>query len=292
MTSTLEPGVARRTYRALEPVHAMIYFAPEAHEEYAAVGLKGQRMGYFASRSAPMGPVPADVTVATFYNFSPAVVRRAIPVAWELSSPTAVLAARFRAVDRALRAAWGEAVSGGEVAEAANLARKAAVAACERPQGRPLFAGHAALPWPDQPHLVLWHAESLLREFRGDGHVALLLAHGLDGVEALVSHAATGALPAEVLRTSRGWSDEEWAAAAERLRERGWLEPGDRLELSGRGRAARQELEDATDTLALHPYQALGEEGCARLRQLALPLSRRLVDAGRTVGMGDYLEDG
>ncbi|HET9689667.1 MAG TPA: hypothetical protein VFP61_00835 [Acidimicrobiales bacterium] len=285
MTLTLDPVTARRTHRTVEPVHGMIYFAPEGPEEYGAIGLRGARMGYFASRSAAMGPVPAEVTIATFFNFNPALVRRAIPEAWTLAAPEAVLAARLRAADRALRAVWGDTVDGPEVAEAAALARTAAMRACERPEGRPLFAAHAALPWPDPAHLVLWHAQSLLREFRGDGHVALLAAEGLDGVEALVVHAATGDVPAEALRATRAWSEEQWAAAVERVATRGWLEPGGALRLTDAGRAARQSVEDRTDELAVHPYQALGEDGCSRLRALVRPLSRAIVDAGRLAGL-------
>ena len=174
-----------------------------------------------------MGPVTAEVVVATFYNFEPALVHASIPEAWSLATPTRVLAARLDAVDRALRRAWGDDVVGSaELAEAAELARTAALTASEHPEGRPLFAGHAALPWPAEPHLVLWHAQALLREFRGDGHVALLVGEDLSGVEALVVHEATGEIPAPVLRLSRAWPDDEWAAAVERLQVRGLVERG------------------------------------------------------------------
>src|SRR5438094_4289023 len=192
----MEPILARKTWRSLEPVHGMVYFAPEPSEAYAALGIRGSRMGYFGSRSAAMGPVPADVVIATFFNFHPALVRRAIPAAWEIASPQAILAARLDGADRALKRAFGdELLVSSQLAEAADLARTAALAACEHPEGRPLFAGHAALPWPDDAHLVLWHAQSLLREFRGDAHVAALLLEGLRGVEALVIHGATGEVP-------------------------------------------------------------------------------------------------
>ena len=278
------PLTARRTHRTVEPVHGMIYFAPEGPEEYSAIGLRGRRMGYFASRSAPMGAVPAEVVIATFFNFNPALVRAAIPAAWDLASPDAVLAARLRAADRALRGVVGDAIVGPEMREAAGLARAAALRACERPEGRPLFAAHARLPWPDEPHLVLWHAQSLLREFRGDAHVALLTTEGLDGVEALVVHAATGEVPAEALRATRAWPEPAWDAAVERVGARGWLAGGRELALSEAGSAARRSVEDRTDELAVHPYEAIGEEGCARLRQLVRPISQAIVDSGRLAG--------
>jgi len=168
------------------------------------------------------------------------------------------------------------------MATAADLAMQAAVRAGEHPEGRPLFAGHADLPWPDAPLERLWHAQSLLREFRGDGHIAQLVHHGLDGVEALVLHEATGELPAGLLRRTRGWNDDEWTAAAGRLRARGWLQPADptnQLTLSEVGVALRQDIEEATDRLSVFAYEAIGEEGCDALRSLARPWSRAVVDA-------------
>ena len=275
--------MARKTWRTLEPVHGMIYFVAEAAEEYDAVGLRGARMGYFASRSAAMGPVSADTVVATFFNFYPPLVRRAIPSAWDLASPSAVLDARLRAVDRALRRAFAGSSATANVQEAAELAKRAALEAGAHIAGRPLFAAHNELPWPSEPHLALWHAQTLLREFRGDGHVALLTAAGLSGAEALVVHAASGDVPAGLLKSSRAWPDDGWNEAVEAVRRRGWLDPGPELILSDRGRAHRQELEDQTDRLALPAYDALGEAGCQRLREASRPLSQAVVEAGMLV---------
>jgi hypothetical protein len=279
----MEPLIARRTWRTLEPLHGMIYFAAEGAEEYENVGLRGSRMGYFASRSAAMGPVSAGTVVATFFNFYPPLVGRAIPAAWQHASPAVVLEARLRAADRALRRAFDRAPVWDNVPEAAELARVAALAACEHAPGHPLLAAHSELPWPAEPHLVLWHAQTLLREFRGDGHVALLTAAGLSGAEALVVHAATGEVPADVLRMSRAWPDDEWGGAVEAVAGRGWLETVDPLALSATGRAERDEVEAATDRLALAAYLTLGEERCARLRELARPLSRAVIDAGMLI---------
>ncbi|HUZ44101.1 MAG TPA: hypothetical protein VMU63_06820 [Acidimicrobiales bacterium] len=280
----MNPEMARKTWRTAEPLHGMIYFVPEAAEEYAAAGLE-PHMGYFASRAAAMGPVGPGVVVATFFNFDPRLVEAALPAAWERSTPAAVLAARFRAADRALRRLLGAAAGSSEMEEAAALARTAARVAAERPQGRPLFAAHAELEWPDAPHLVLWHAQTLLREYRGDAHVALLTAAGLSPVEALVIHAASGEVPAAALRATRAWSDEDWDAGVESVRSRGWLGPGEDLALSEAGRAHRQDIEDRTDQLSLEPYSALGEQSCELLRQLTRPLSRAVVDSGALATM-------
>jgi hypothetical protein len=264
---------ARKTWRTLEPLHGMIYFVPEAGEAYAALGVVG-RAGYFASRAAPMGAVGADVVISTFFNFNPELVRDAIPDAWRAAAPEALVDARFHAADAAFRRLLGNAVvASGEMRRAASLARTAAEEAGRRPEGRPLAAAHADLGWPDEPHLQLWHAQSILREFRGDGHVALLVVHGLSGMESLITHAATGDVPAHVLRTSRGWSQERWGSAVEALRERGWLQGGDGLRLTDWGAAQRRAIEEGTDALATVAYAALGDEGCAELRALARPWS-------------------
>lgn len=277
--SPIDPMIARKTWRTLEPIHGLIYFAPEAGEAYEALGLGPGMGGYFASRAAAMGPVPAEVVIATFFNFHPAFVRETIPAAWSVAAPAAILSARLGAADRALRARLGDEVAGsGEVEEAAVLARRAAESSTQWPEGRPLFAAHAALPWPEDPLLVLWHAQTLLREFRGDGHLAAMAVEGVSGVEALILHAATGEVPATTLRSSRRWPREEWDAALEGLRSRGWIDADGAL--TEAGRAHRQWVEDRTDALAAPAYAVLGEEGCERLRTLGRPLSKAIVSAG------------
>lgn len=259
----------------------MIYFVPEGPEAYEAVGLKGARMGYFASRAAAMGPVGAEMVIATFYNFAPSLVRRSIPDAWSLASPPAILGARLEAVDQALERGLGpEIITSGELAEAAALARATAEVACESLEGRPLFAAHAGLEWPDEPHLVLWHAQTLLREFRGDGHIAALLVAGIGPLDALVMHEASAETPSGFLQVSRAWGAEAWDAATEALKERGLIEPREKLELSDEGRRLRQQVEGETDARAASPYEALGEARCERLRALGRPLSQRIVDEG------------
>lgn len=270
--------LARKGWRTMEPYHGMIYFSPLASAAYAGLGITG-RAGYFASRAAAMGAVPADVVIATFFNFRPELVRAAIPKAWSIASPDAILAARYDAADAQLRALLDDdVITSPEMEEAAALARIAAEACT--PEGRPLFAGHAAQPWPDEPHLQLFHAITLLREHRGDGHIAALVLAGLSGCEALVTHGAAteGAVPAAILQASRGWTDPEWAAAVDRLRERGWL--GDDGTFTATGDAARRGIESATDEAARQPYEVLGAERAARLRELVRPWSRAIVASG------------
>ena len=197
------------------------------------------------------------------------MVARAIPDAWGFASPERVLEARYQSADAALRRLLGEQVRSASVAEAAELA--CAASQSGELAGRPLYAAHRSLPWPEEPHLRLWHASTLLREYRGDGHIVALLAEGLDGCEAHVTQAATGRAPREALQPNRGWTDEEWAAAEDRLRRRGWLTGSGSLTESGR--VGRQAIEDRTDSLARYPWEQLGVNRTARLRELVWPLS-------------------
>jgi hypothetical protein len=250
-------NVARRAWLGLEAVHGVVYFAPEAAAAFKDLGLKGFWMGYFASRAAPLGPVPADVVEATFFGFAPAMVRRSIPDAWSYSSPADVLAARADAAGAALGRLLGDT----DVTEAAILARGAAEAADIA--GRPLFAAHRTLPWPEAPMRVLWHAATLLREHRGDGHVAACVVEGLDGLDAHVLQHIEGGVPRETLQPNRGWSDAEWEASEARLRARGEL------------RALKASIEDRTDELAGRPLRAVDAE---RLCALLAPLRRIILD--------------
>jgi hypothetical protein len=272
----MDPVTSRKMLRTMEPYHGMVYFVPEVDAAYERIGLRGRRMGYFASRAAPIGAVPAEVVIATFFNFNPDLVRRAIPAAWEIADQVTVTAARLEGADAALRRMLGDAVDGDEMREAADLAREA-TGGCAV-EGRPLYAGHASLAWPDAPHLALWHAQTLLREFRGDGHIAAMVAQGLTGCEALIVHEATGDLPPGVLQASRAWPDEAWNDATARVGGRGWLAADGSL--SADGLAARAWVEDRTDELALACWERLGASKCERLRELVRPFSRTIVDQG------------
>ncbi|MFI1988585.1 hypothetical protein [Actinoplanes sp. NPDC020271] len=268
---------SRLAWRVTEPLHALAYLVPEASEVYAGLGLDPMA-GYFAARGAAFGEAGPALVAATFYNFNPAMVARALPAAWQVVTPDRMVAARLEIADGALTRALGaETCASREVAEAAELARAAALDAATMPHGRPLFAAHTELPWPDAPHLRLFHAQTLLREFRGDGHIAALVEAGISGLESIVLHVATGAIDGRFLKITRGWSADQWAAATEGLRSRG-LMAGD--ELSEEGRRLRESLEAATDRLAEPAYRMLGEPGCLRLAELTRPLSRTVVKAG------------
>jgi hypothetical protein len=267
-------ALARKAHRTLEPLHAAAYFAPEPSERYAALGIKGNMRGYFASRSAALGEVPAEVVVATFYNFAPATVRTAIPSVWEVTTPAATLEARYAGMSDAYRRLLGaEVLDSPEMATAAELARTATEAL--REAGRPLYAAHAALDWPEPAHLQLFHAQTLLREHRGDGHIATLVLAGLDPVEAMVTQARWGqGLPEELLRATRGWPDEAWDAAVARLADRGLVDGEGALTAAGAD--LREHVEAQTDAADAAPYEHLGPERTEQLRTLARPWSRAI----------------
>ncbi|MFI8182614.1 hypothetical protein ACIF70_19160 [Actinacidiphila glaucinigra] len=277
-TPAPEPRAGRRCHNALNPLHSVVYFSSEYDRELTALGLERGAMAYFAGRAAPLGAVAAGTVTATFYNFNHAIIAPVIPRAWGIAPPEAVVETRLRVADAVLTRLLGpEVIASADLADAARLALRAAEA-CTR-EARPLYAANADLPVPEQPHLALWHAATLLREHRGDGHLAALAAAGLNGLEALVTHTATGKgfTPGFVQR-SRGWSAQDWAAAQDGLRERGLLDAAG--DLTDPGVELRREIEGVTDRLDRAPYEHLGATAVDRLTTLAGALTHRVLGNG------------
>ncbi|MBJ7338257.1 hypothetical protein [Mycolicibacterium sp.] len=285
------PTTARRLFDRFEPVHALTYFAPESRKAFKELGLRGFWMGYFAARSAPLGPVSPEVVAAVFYNFAPSHVAGALPGAWELASPADVLRAREASAVAALRRCG--VTDGDTVRIAADLLAKAASAAT--PDGRPIFAANRALPWPEEPVARLWHAATLLREQRGDAHVAVLVANGIGGRDCNVLHAVADRVPRDFIMRSRQYDDEEWRLCAARLSARGILDTEGALTDSGR--AFKQHLEDSTDALSLPAFDALDDAELELLFRTLTPITRSVIGAGdipaaTPMGLGrDDLDD-
>ncbi|MFF2077214.1 hypothetical protein ACFVXG_20935 [Kitasatospora sp. NPDC058162] len=261
---------ARALWWLFEPVYAVTFLQPESRAAFEAIGLDGGWRGYFAARSAPLGAVGvvgAPPVIAAFFSFAPAAVERALPEAWSHASPEQALAARAEG-SAAVLARLLEQVDREQVERAAE-ALEAAAARLDC-AGRVLAAANAALPRPADVYGRLWQAATTLREHRGDGHVAALVAAGLDGCEAPVLHCATGAARA-VLQPMRGWTDAEWDAAAARLVERGWLTAtGSVTEL---GRIRHQSLEAATDLAAGRVWEGLPAGELDRLTAALRPIA-------------------
>jgi hypothetical protein len=285
------PDTARRLFDRFEPVHAVTYFTPEARGALDDVGFRGFWMGYFAARSAPLGAVPAELVTAIFYNFSPAHVSRALPAAWELGSPSDALRARETSAVAALHRC-GVADDDNTATAAALLAKAARSAPLD---GRPLFAANLALPWPDDPVAALWHATTLLREHRGDAHVALLVAAGLGGRDSNVLHCLADRVPRDFIMRSRQYDDEEWSTCTGRLAARGVLD--ERAALTAEGVELKAHLENETDRLALSAFVALDDDELELLFRTLTPLTRKVLAAGdipATTPMGlrrDDLDD-
>ncbi|ASU81122.1 hypothetical protein CDG81_14435 [Actinopolyspora erythraea] len=274
----MQTQAARDAKKALDLPHAMIYFAPELQREMAEVGLDSWSRAYFASRAAPLGAVGPKVVAATFYNFNPELVRRHIPAAWSIASPADIVAARFRAVSGALeRMLDAETLRSEAVEEAGRLAAKAAEG-CS-PAGKPLFAAHAEIEYPTEPHLRLWHALTLLREFRGDAHIAVLQHAGLGPLQAPVLQSSAGrGMNAATLKETRAWSEEQWTDAQLELADRGLLDSSGAVTTAGE--QLLDEIEHATDAASLEPWRNLDTSEFSRLLETGGALSEQLAEAG------------
>ncbi|MFF0296316.1 hypothetical protein ACFYST_12765 [Kitasatospora sp. NPDC004614] len=242
MTQVVHP--ARALWWLFEPVHALTYFSPEARAAYEAAGLRGYWRGYFGGRSAPLGAVDAAPVVAAFFNFAPQMVERALPEIWGRATPERALEARVEGATGALGRVLAE-VKPDLIDRSVELLERAVEGLdCA---GRVLAAANAALPAQDGRLARLWQATTVLREHRGDGHVAALVAEGLDGCEALVVRCALDTRR-ETMQPHRGWTDAEWDEATERLIGRQWLAADGSLTTEGRRRHLA--LEAATDLAA------------------------------------------
>lgn len=270
------PARAREVWRLLEPLHAVTYFSAEPLAHLRSAGYRGFWMGYFASRAAPLGRASAELVHALFHNFSLDHVARALPDAWDFAPPEAALTARQAGSVLALRRQLGGLADSPAVTRGAELAWRAA---SEAPlEGRPLYAANRALPAPRDDLGLLWHAASLLREHRGDGHVAALTAAGIGGREAHVIHSlATGTAP-QVYAVARNLDPTEWASILAGLRVRGLV--GETGALTAAGRAAKESVEAITDDLARAAYSGLTEDELDELVRALRPLTAAVVESG------------
>jgi len=265
---------ARALWHCIEPYHAVTYFTDDARAAFEEIGLRGFWRGYFAGRAAPLGAVGPGAVVATFYGFHPDFVARAIPEVWSIVTPEAAVDARVLGASRALSRCFD--VDDPEIAHAARLVLEA-TDGCD-PFARPLFAANADLTWPRDPHAALWHGCTLLREHRGDGHVASLYAADIDPCEAHVLRLAVSGIDRSSIAPYRGWDDDDWSAAAARLTERGWL--NDDGSVSPVGADAHAALEADTDRMAEGPTRALGADGLDDLLSIMRPLAAALFSSG------------
>jgi hypothetical protein len=265
--------VARRLFELTEPISLVNFFSTEPNDAMAALGFGNYWDGYFAGRSAPLGRVPAEVVHAAFYNFADGEVARHIPKVWETTTPAAAHAARERGCVAGLRRILGELVETPGLTGAADLLATASLAAPI--EGRVMYAGLRALPMPGEPVARLWHAANMLREHRGDGHIAALVSEAIGGTEAHVLAAlANGIHPAESFGRIHHLPKARLAAVMARLRDRGLVDASGRF--TDAGRETKDRVETLTDALAEAPYRVLTSPELERLVDLLGPISRRL----------------
>jgi helix-turn-helix protein len=262
-------SAARAMWTMFEPVHDVTYFVPEALSAFTEAGLRGYWRGYFAGRAAPLGLARAAVVTASFYNFAPAFVGRAIPGVWDLITPPEAIAVREAGAAAALRR-----LLDGREAEAAKAADLLWRAVEDLDfAGRALSAANSELPVSADPLTRLWQATTVLREHRGDGHFAALAAADIDGCEAVVLRCAKdSSITRDLMQPVRGWTDEQWGAAGARLAGRGWV--GEDGALTAAGRAAHDAVEAATDQAAARPWNRIGAVGLAEAADVLLPLAQ------------------
>ncbi len=245
--------IARRMYGLIEPICLVTFFSDEPNETLAAIGFRNYWDGYFASRSAPLGRVPAEVVHAAFYNFADGEVARHIPRVWDVATPEAAFAAREQGCVMALRRILGDIADAPGIARAADLATKAATSAPI--EGRVMYAGLRALPQPEEPVARLYHAATMLREHRGDGHIAALVTAGVGGIEAHVLFALAEGIPAEKFGRIHHLPEVQLTAVVDGMRACGLID--DSGWLSDAGRETRERVESLTDELAEPPYEGL-----------------------------------
>ena len=282
---------ARRMWTLFEPVHAISYFAAEAKDAFEQAGLRGFWRGYFAGRAAPLGPTGPAPVIATFCSFAPVMVTRALPAVWDLISPADALVVRETGAVASLRRLLGLG-PGDQIPDYIGAAASRLADAAEDLDivGRVLGAANSALPVPDGPLARLWQAATVLREHRGDGHIAALVAADIDGCESVVlrvgvdlatggrGHVAVSA-GRDWIQRARGWTDEEWAAATVRLADRGLLkDAGEQASpATDEGLALHRSIEEATDRAAARPWARLGSSRVTELADLLAPITAACV---------------
>lgn len=273
-------ALARRMFELVEPIGAIPYSAVEPDEAMYALGFTNYWDTYFAGRAAPLGSsVPAEVVHALFYSFAPGEVARHIPKVWTTTTPAAAIEARRAGCVMALRRILGERVESPAFARAVELLTRAATSAPL--DGRPMYAALRALALPEEPVARLFHAASLLREHRGDGHIAALMAEGIGGLEAHVLVALDMGLPAPAFGRIHHLPSPVLADLIDTMRARGLVE--DEATFTPAGRQVKDRVEAMTDDLAAAPYDVLGAGELDELVAALEPLARQIVavqDAG------------
>jgi len=291
MDQTTLSARARQLGSVLEPLTGQVYFSPECHANYVALGFdpsRGDANGvalpdgpaYFTSRGSVMGQVPGELVAAAFGVFNPEAVIPMVQLGWTRTDAATICAARDDGAIAQLVRILGEAPEG---IERANELLQRAVEPL-RPEGRPLYAGLRSLPMPDSPIGAMWRRGDMLREFRGDAHTASWISAGLNATEiGLLSELYWG-LPMRSYSRTRAWTETQFDTAHERLRSRGWV---DDTSLTTAGRAAREDIEVHTDAQMRPTLEALGDDA-TELFEILTPWGAAVRAAKGYLGAGPH----
>jgi hypothetical protein len=273
-------ALARRAYETIEPFHVVAYFNPGINDALRDLGIDAQSF-YVGARAAPIGEAHAAVVTAAFYNFAPALIEKSWAVAVD-AGLAEIDERRYTVLDEQYRSI----LAGIDPVEIEALARDFGALVDGLPlSGRTLAAAWAGSDIPDKPDLALWRHISVLREWRGDNHLAELIRHGLTGLEAGVLHEADLPDPTvrrkvmgrRFFRITRGWSEEQWGAAVAELTARGLVEGGpEEHRLTADGMAVYLDIEAGTDAISAAAFGPDTADLIDRMR----PISKAVIDAG------------
>jgi hypothetical protein len=263
---------ARALRNVTEPIAAGVYFAPEAHQGYEAQGLDYFE-GYFCSRSACLGAAPWSVVCAAFAAFKPAAVESSVTKGWAKTTPAPMLAAREAGATAQLERLVGPAVDPADVVRATEILFAASDGV--DPSGRALFAGLSILDRPTTTFGALWRSADLVREHRGDGHIAAWIPH-VDSTEITVLTELAWRIPPRSYVFTRGWNEAEVDAAYARLADRGLVADGG---LTDAGTELRSHIERTTDESTSAVMERVGDD-FDELIGLLTPMAEAIVTGG------------
>ncbi len=265
-------ALLRQIWATLEKLHIVTYFVRECRDAYKSLGVENVWSRYFAGRAAPMGRVTYETIVATFYNFSPSMVKEHAESVWEAAGPESFVSARFRGADNALQRLLGEYINFPEIGTVPSLVYDIALKGS--PEGKPIYSANLGVSVPDKLHLKLFHAATLVREYKGDIHNSILLSSDVSGLQAHILLSSIGHMSKEKVLSSRGWSEQQWLMDQRNLQSRGLL--GEDGLLSQDGLAFRVEIEGKTETLAAKLWDNLDDKALGEINESLSPLNRQL----------------
>tara|TARA_B100000700_G_scaffold329219_1_gene450021 strand:- start:13352 stop:14239 length:888 start_codon:yes stop_codon:yes gene_type:complete len=271
--TTADRVLVRRFARAAEPLHSCSYYADEI-TQFDRVGYSGWWHAYFAYRSAPLGPASSAEVTEVFYNFAPRMVARAVPGCWDILNPRQTRTMHLELVEAALSRIFNEYNFIAPLDPLVDSLRTGLTGL--NSEDRPLFGAWADESWPQSSLLGLWHASTLLREYRFDAHNLALRNAGISGLGSHLLMAADGRGTPQVIQKIRGWTQQEWDSEASLLHERGWLDST--MGYTELGRIERKLIESETDNGCLELCSALDKSTLTNALSVLEAIAQYLIE--------------